>query len=299
MAQLEGEAIPPSFWRAVGTTLEVSIRRWRTCLALVSVYALLNGVSTAIGQTLSLDIDPSAASPSQLFVISAAALAGIGTLAIVGLFVYPPTLGALSLVGSAAVAEDTLETHGIVRRVFDRALEVIGAFVLTVLIVLVAPIVVGIVGLIAFFAVSAEAAIGTMLFVALVLLVPVVYVLVRFSMAIPVVLREGLGPVAALQRSWDLVGGVWWWVFGVFIVVGVVGAIAGSILSTIVSLGRAGVFPTDYSGSEPNYLLLAIGSAVSSAVAGSLFGVVLGVVYEARAEVSPAAALPLPDASGE
>lgn len=296
MSQVEGEAIPPSFWRAVGVAFEVTIRRWRTCLALVSLYALLNGVSTAIGQTVSLDIDPSAASPSQLFVISAAALAGIGTLALVGLFVYPPTLGALSLVGSAAIAEDALETHGIVRRVFDRTLEVIGAFVLTLLVVLVAPIVVGIVGLIAFFAVSAEAAIGTMLFVALVLLVPVAYVLVRLSLAVPVVLREGLGPISALRRSWQLVGGVWWWVFGVFVVVGVVGGLAGEILSTIVSLGRAGVFSTS---DQSNFALSALGNAVAAAVSGSLFGVVLGVVYEARAEVSLPAELPLPDAAGE
>lgn len=296
MGQVEGEAIPPTFWRAVGVAFEVTIRRWRTCLALVSVYALLNGVSTAVGETLSLDIDPSAASPSELFVISAAALAGIGTLALVGLFVYPPTLGALSLVGSAAVAEDALETHGIVRRVFDRALEVIGAFVLTVLIVLIAPIVVGIVGLIAFFAATAEAAIGTLLFLTLVLVVPVGYGLIRLSLAVPVVLREGLGPVGALRRSWHLVGGVCWWVFGVLVVVGVVGGIAGGILSTIVSAGRAGLFSMS---DQSNFVLSAIGNAVAAAVSGSLLGVVLGVIYEARAEVSPAAELPLPDASGE
>ncbi len=296
MAELEGEPTPPSFWRSVGVTFEGTIRRWRTCLALVSVYAALNGVATAVGQTLSLDLDPSAASPSQLFVISAAALAGIGTLALVGIFVYPPTLGALSLVGSAAVAEDVLETHGIVRRVFDRALEVIGAFLLTVLILLIAPIVIGIVGSMAFLVVSAEAAIGAMLFLALVLLVPVVYVFVRLSLAVPVVLREGAGPVAALRRSWQLAGGVWWWVFGVFVVVGVVGGLAGEILSTIVSLGRAGLFSTSY---QSNFVLSALGNAVAAAVSGSLLGVVTGVLYEARAEVLPAPELPLPDAAGE
>jgi hypothetical protein len=298
MSSIEGEAAPPSFSRALRVTFVATIRRWRTCLALISVYALLNGVSTAIGQTVSLDIDPSAASLSELFVISAAALAGIGTLALVALFIYPPTLGALSLVGSAGIAEDELETHGIVRRVVDRALEVIGAFVLTVLILLVAPIAIGIVGLVAYVIVGAEAAIGTMLFLGLVLIVPAVYVFVRLSLAIPVVLREDLGPVAALRRSWDLVGGVWWWVFGVFVVVGIVGAIAGGILSTIISLGRAGAFATG-GGGEANFVLSALGNAVGAAVSGSLFGVVTGVIYEARAEVKPAPGLPLPDASGE
>ncbi|HYZ91861.1 MAG TPA: hypothetical protein VFA34_05635 [Actinomycetota bacterium] len=295
MTGIEGEPVPPSFWRAVRVTFDGVIRHWRTCLALVSVYAILNGVSNAIGRADPLDFDPSAASPSELVVISAAALAGIGTLALIWIFVHPPTLGALSLVGSAVVAGDELETHGIVRRVLDRALEVIGAFVLTLLILLVAPIAIGLFGLVANLVTNAETTIAAMFALAFVLAVPVVYMFVRLSLAIPVVLREGLGPVAALRRSWDLVGGVWWWVFGVFVVVGIAGGIGGGILAAILSLGNAGI-----SGSgDSNFVLAALGSAVSSAVSGSLLGVVTGVVYEARAEVLSPSELPLPDVPGE
>jgi hypothetical protein len=167
---------------------------------------------------------------------------------------------------------------------------------LTVLIILVVPIALGIVGSITFLVASAEAAIGTMLFLALVLLVPAVYVFVRLALAVPVVLREGRGPIDALRRSWELVGGVWWWVFGVFVVVGVVGGLAGEILSTIVSVGRAGLFSTS---DQSNFVLSALGNAIAAAVSGSLLGVVTGVIYEARAEVSPPPELSLPDASGE
>src|SRR5919109_3114104 len=104
MATAEEAPAPPSFWRAVGLSFEVAARNARTCLALVSVYALLIGVSTAIGRTASFDIDPSRASLSELAALLVAALAGFGTLALVATFVYPPTLGGLAVVGESAVA---------------------------------------------------------------------------------------------------------------------------------------------------------------------------------------------------
>src|SRR5688572_15047537 len=140
---------PPSFWRAVGLTFEATVRNARTCLALVSAYAVLNGISNAIGRTLSVGIDPLRATGTELVALSAAFVAGIGTYLVSYTFVYPPTLGALSLVGAAAETGDELATHGIVRRVFDRALEVIGTFVLTILILAAAPIAVAVVALLA------------------------------------------------------------------------------------------------------------------------------------------------------
>lgn len=288
----DAEPAPLSFWRAVGLTLESTVRNARTCLALVSVYAVLSGVSSAIGGALSLDIDPLRATASELFALVAAGIAGFATFLLVYTFVYPPTLGALSLVGSAGVSGDVLETHGIVRRVFDRALEVIGTFVLTVLILAIVPIAIAVVALLTGLLVGAEAGVVAMLFTLLVLVVPAVYVLVRLSLAVPAVVIEGHGPVGGLRRSWELVGGgAWWWVFGVFAVVGLFSTIAGSVVSAIFSLGNTGIIAMR----PGNFGLAALGSAVGAAVSGSFLGVGTGVVYAARAQSRPPAELPLPE----
>lgn len=288
---------PPSFWRAIGLTLEASVRNARTCLALVSVYALLNGVSNAIGRTLSVGIDPLRATGTELVALSAAFVAGIGTYLVIYTFVYPPTLGALSLVGSAAESGDELATHGIVRRVFDRALEVIGVFVLTILILAMAPIVIALVALLAGVVAGPEGGIAAMLFMAILLAGPALYVFVRLSLAVPAVVQEGLAPVQALRRSWDLVGGSWWWVFGVMVVLGIIGGIVGNVLATIISLGSTGVFTVGRQGPS-NYVLAALGTAVSTAISGTVFSVGTGVIYAARAQGLPPAELALPEPVG-
>jgi hypothetical protein len=291
----DAAAAPPSFWRAVGLTFEATVRNARTCLALVSAYAVLNGISNAIGRTLSVGIDPLRATGTELVALSAAFVAGIGTYLVIYTFVYPPTLGALSLVGAAAETGDELATHGIVRRVFDRALEVIGAFVLTILILAAAPIAVAVVALLAGLIAGPEGGIAAMLFMIILLAPPTVYVFVRLSLAVPVVVQEGLSPVQALRRSWNLVGGSWWWVFGVMVIAGIVGGVIGNVASTIISLGNTGVFTVGREGPS-NYALAALGTAISTAVSGSIFGVATGIVYAARAQSLPPAELPLPEA---
>lgn len=287
---------PPSFWRAIGLTFETTVRNTRTCLVLVSLYAILNGVSEAIGRTLSVGIDPLRATGTELIALSAAFVAGVGTYFVIYTFVYPPTLGALSVVGAAAEAGDELATNRIVRRVFDRTIEVIGAFVLTLLILAIAPIAVAIVALLAGFVASAEGGIAAMLFMILLLAGPTLYVFVRLSLAVPVVVQEGLSPMQALKRSWDLVGGSWWWVFGVMVVVALVGGVVGNVASTILSLGHTGVF-TAGREAPSNVVLAAFGTAVGTAISGSLFGIGTGVVYGARAQSRPPAELPLPEPS--
>jgi hypothetical protein len=278
----EGEPGPPAFWNAIGLTFGTAVRNARTCLALVSVYAALYGVINAIGQKLSLnDFDPLRANSSELIALTAASLVSAAALFLVTVFVAPPTNGALSLIGEAAVAGDVLETHGIVRRVFDRALEVIGAFVLTALIPLACLMAAGIAAAIVALAVNAEAGVVTAIFLVLVLAVPAIYAFVRLLLAVPVVVIEGLGPIQGLRRSWDLVGGSWWWTFGVFVAVGLVATIIGEIVSGVLGLG------TD------NAVLSAVGAALAAAVQASLLGVAGGVIYASRARVKPPAELRL------
>jgi hypothetical protein len=67
----------------------------------------------------------------------------------------------------------------------------------------------------------------------LALIVPGVYLYVAFTVAVPVLLVEGVGPWRALGRSRRLVRGRWWGTLGVSIV--------GSLLVSVVSLAISGL----------------------------------------------------------
>jgi hypothetical protein len=61
------------------------------------------------------------------------------------------------------------------------------------------------------------------------LIVPGIYLAVRWYVATQSVVAEELGPVEALRRSGELVRGQWWRVLGISLAVGLLGAVAGGV----------------------------------------------------------------------
>ncbi len=61
-------------------------------------------------------------------------------------------------------------------------------------------------------------------------LVVTIWVTIRLTLAVPAVVLEGAAPFAALRRSWQLVQGSWWRVFGVTLLGGLVVFVISSIL---------------------------------------------------------------------
>ena len=57
------------------------------------------------------------------------------------------------------------------------------------------------------------------------------WVLVRWAVAVPVLLSEGVGPIQALSRSWQLTRDSWWRTFGIVLVVLLIQYVASSALS--------------------------------------------------------------------
>jgi Membrane domain of glycerophosphoryl diester phosphodiesterase len=104
---------------------------------------------------------------------------------------------------------------------------------------------------------------------------------IRFSMSAPVVVLERQGPTAALGRSWRLVRGSFWRVFGILLLTALIVVIAASVLRLpfgIISgvfssgggaspLGGAG-FITAAAG-HPSLLALII-AAIGSIIAGAI-----------------------------
>jgi hypothetical protein len=54
--------------------------------------------------------------------------------------------------------------------------------------------------------------------VGLVFIIPAVFLTVAWSAAVPALMVERVGPMLALRRSWELVRGYWWTIFGAIVV---------------------------------------------------------------------------------
>ena len=104
---------------------------------------------------------------------------------------------------------------------------------------------------------------------------------VRFSMSAPVVVLERQGPAAALGRSWRLVRGSFWRVFGILLLTALIVLVAASVLRLPFSI-ISGVFSRGSSASpltgagfitaaagHPGLLALVI-SAIGSIIAGAI-----------------------------
>jgi hypothetical protein len=98
------------------------------------------------------------------------------------------------------------------------------------------PLLVAAFGLVVLATVLHAAVVGVL--VGLIGVVVAIWVGVRWAVAVPTLLQEGVGPVRALQRSWELVGGRWWRTFGILIVtyllILVVEVVVGGVLAVAV-----------------------------------------------------------------
>ena len=268
----------PPFWRAVGITFETVWRNLGACVVLSVAYAVLTAVPNVVFGAFAPEVDPLRMSGAEAFAIVAFAIAALVSFLLGALVVYPPTLGGLSLVGAAGVAKEPVETIGVVRRAIDRALPASGAFILVSLIVAGPPLVVAALGVVVAVGAGSDAALPLLALAGVLLIVPGVYLLVRLSLAVPIVVLEQAGPVEGVRRSWELMRNAFWWALGVYAVIGFVAAAVAGILGTITPTGRT-TTPVEF-------VVATVRNVIAGLVAVSLGGVAVGVVYAAR-EVPP------------
>jgi hypothetical protein len=106
------------------------------------------------------------------------------------------------------------------------------------------------------------------------------YVVVRLSLSAPALVLEGQRPVAALRRSSALVRGSWWRVFGITLLVYVVGRLTGGLIGIPFSL-LSGV---SLAGSDDSYTAGglfwgAIGGIVSGTVSYPIISGSIAILY--------------------
>jgi hypothetical protein len=108
--------------------------------------------------------------------------------------------------------------------------------------------------------------------------VAVVFVYVRLALASPALVIEGLGPVAAVRRSWALVRGSWWRIAGILLL----SAIITNLLATVVSvpITTIAMVATGFNESMvPTVLAAGVATLVSGIVTLPFSAAVTGLLY--------------------
>ena len=104
----------------------------------------------------------------------------------------------------------------------------------------------------------------------LLLIVPGLFLMVRWSLVVPVVLLERRRPLAAMRRSWRLVRGHGWPVFGALLVASVITGVASFAFELVAGLAL---------GSAHRLLTTWVAFTLGGAIATPYFSHVLSVLY--------------------
>lgn len=106
----------------------------------------------------------------------------------------------------------------------------------------------------------------------------VVYAYVRLALASPALVIEGIGPMAAVRRSWALVRGSWWRIAGILLL----SAIITNLLATVVSvpITTIAMVATGFNESMlPTVLAAGLATLVSGIVTLPFSAAVTGLLY--------------------
>lgn len=278
----------PPFLEAVGIVLRACLRSPSACAVAALPAAALAGTSALILERV-LSSSAAGIDPWRIeawVVVAVAVLAAGGSAVLAFLVVYPACLVGLAWVGVRAVFGEPTPPREAMRRIGDRGPGAVGAFLYAVVLVLAAPVTMALLMLVAALAVGAVGAalVGVLLLASFVW--PAGFLLVRLSLAVPVVAAEAAPVTVALVRSSALVRGTFWWVLGLLGVAAVVGSVLGSLLAAPFGAVGAG------------WPVVLVGQVLGGAVSISVGGVAVGVAYASRIlpvpESVPAPADPAP-----
>ena len=263
----------------------------KAVLGLSAIAALLTSVPLAVGQALLMDFDRTALeNPARASNAEFEAMVGTwgATLVSYAVQFIAVTLltGVLTRILGRAVFGGPITASEAWRLSKSRVPALFGVVGLMALIMIV-PVVVFVAVIAALGAAGASAGGligGTLLF----LIVYIGYYLffrARFALASPAVVLEGLGPIAAMRRSWRLVTGDFWRVFGILLLTMLLVQFVAGILTVPFTLagtllgafGEGSVVTTVVTA-----VLLAVGSTIGLMVVYPFEAGVSGLLYADR-----------------
>jgi Membrane domain of glycerophosphoryl diester phosphodiesterase len=112
--------------------------------------------------------------------------------------------------------------------------------------------------------------------IAIVTIPVVIWVLIRWAVALPAMFGEKIGPVNALGRSWNLTKGNWWRIFGLWIIVAILVSIIEYAMLALFG-GIAALIPG--LGDDLRAALVTTVTDVVSALVGAVSPIVFTLLY--------------------
>ena len=107
------------------------------------------------------------------------------------------------------------------------------------------------------------------------LIIPGIWLSVAWSLGYPALLSEGIGPAAALGRSFRLVRGRWWATFAALLVMYLIVAVISGILGLVVGATLVAAIDSEVVAA----VLLTMVNIISSLITLPLFAAVLTIIY--------------------
>ena len=218
---------PRNFGDILGETFRIYGRNF---LKLLAIAAIVEVILWVVGTILGFSLWQ----PIYMYIMSGGNIGFLAPLIVMGIILlvsyivaYPLMIGALIHAVSEQYLRQTLsvgQAYGFAWRRFGA---ILGAWILAFL---------AVAGIIAIcISVVTFSWVGWICIV--VGSVAAIYLMVGWIFLCQAALLEGLGPIAALSRSWALVKGNWWRVFGIMLVVGIIAVAIGAILGIIPVVG--------------------------------------------------------------
>lgn len=244
--------VAPSTPLTIGGVLDNWIRLFRSSFGSCWAFALLAAIAGAAVQLTITPMLPTAGPPSwQSYLQYLASMRGPSTLLtdLVFWFVSLVVYGAV-LTQQAALTrgEEPFSFGDAFGKGLRRVPQMLLGFVLLVLIVMAicAPIGIGVAVMIPFHPPGSAIFLGSLVAIALMILL--IYVTVRLQLWMAAMFTENSGAAASLGRSWNLVKGHWWRVTGVgfvsAVVVWVLTMAVGAVVGIVVGImGVRGTSP--------------------------------------------------------
>ncbi|MGV9377086.1 glycerophosphoryl diester phosphodiesterase membrane domain-containing protein [Nonomuraea sp. NPDC003707] len=270
----------------------------KAVLGLSAVAALLASVPVAVGQAFVLDTmsgaftDPESAytSSDQLTSVYGVAAQYGGTLVsyMVQFVVVTLLTGVLTRILGRAVFGGTITAGEAWRLVKGRAPALFGVVALMAVIMLVPLVVMVLLIVVVALNVSSGGA-GVVLGLAFLFMIAYLgyylFFTTRFAFASPIVVLEGRGAIEAMRRSWHLVTGDFWRVFGILLLTSLlVGLVAGvlsvpfTLAGTLFGMFGAGSVAT----TVVSAVLIALGGTLGSMLTYPFQAGVAGLLYADR-----------------
>ena len=107
------------------------------------------------------------------------------------------------------------------------------------------------------------------------LIIPGIWLSIAWTVSFPALLSEGIGPVAALGRSFRLVQGRWWPTFGAVLVMNLIVGVISAIITGIITATLVGSWTSEATAA----VFTTVANTLSALVTLPLSAAVLTVIY--------------------